>query len=184
MWNVMFLPAFRRILLHSSSCYFDAAGRTSERMVLQQSCHLLEWQVASSLITWTAEASGANRHPCIKRGCTLSTGIQPVKHDAIPQSLIGVGSRQVACLAWSIMMVPKCQQTTTNMPCEGLKHTAAEAWIIAEIFVRWHYTNGISNLPHDNPLVTVLLGMSLWEDNVWSQLDRLSLSVFVEFSQI
>ena len=84
---------------------------------------------------WTVEASGANRHRGIKPGCTLSTGVRRVKHDAITQSLIGMGKRQVACLAWPIVMVPKRRQTKTNNPCDGLKNTAAEACIIADFSV-------------------------------------------------
>jgi len=63
--------------------------------------------MASSLIIWTAGASGANDSRCSEPGCTLSTGVQFVKHDAIPQSLIGVGTGQVAFLAWPLVMTSK-----------------------------------------------------------------------------
>jgi len=65
--------------------------------------------MAFSLIIWTAGDSGANLHRSSESACTLSTGVQFVKHDAIPQSLIGVGTRQVACLAWPLVMAPKCR---------------------------------------------------------------------------
>ena len=123
--------------------------------------------MASSLIMWTAEASGANRQRLSEQCCTLSTCVQRLKHDAIAPSLIGVGTRQVACLGWPLMMVPNVGKQQPAFPAMASrtprqKPELSQTSVCFDTVYKRHYLK----LPHDNLLVTVLLGLSLPEDSM------------------